>query len=184
MSRSRRPRGDGRTCFTVTTHFTMSENGCTPNRPRQPPGSGLRRERRGARSWGQPDQPRPETMLRSGAADHPEGLSGPGGPVNLVGLGRFERPTSRLSGVRSNQLSYRPRSENRSKDQIPCGIRPLIRLFSGRDAPAAARGQRFLRRSILRVPRSHFVAVHQEYPASRLGPSVPLHMLLSKLNNS
>jgi hypothetical protein len=36
----------------------------------------------------------------------------------LVGLGRLERPTSRLSGVRSNQLSYRPgfreqRSENR-----------------------------------------------------------------------
>ena len=27
---------------------------------------------------------------------------------NLVGLGRFELPTSRLSGVRSNQLSYRP----------------------------------------------------------------------------
>ncbi len=30
-------------------------------------------------------------------------------PLNLVGLGRLERPTSRLSGVRSNQLSYRPR---------------------------------------------------------------------------
>jgi hypothetical protein len=27
----------------------------------------------------------------------------------MVGLGRFERPTSRLSGVRSDQLSYRPR---------------------------------------------------------------------------
>jgi hypothetical protein len=27
----------------------------------------------------------------------------------VVGLGRFELPTSRLSGVRSNQLSYRPR---------------------------------------------------------------------------
>ena len=26
----------------------------------------------------------------------------------MVGLGRFERPTSRLSGVRSDQLSYRP----------------------------------------------------------------------------
>ncbi len=26
----------------------------------------------------------------------------------LVGLGRLELPTSRLSGVRSNQLSYRP----------------------------------------------------------------------------
>jgi hypothetical protein len=33
----------------------------------------------------------------------------------IVGLGRFELPTSRLSGVRSNQLSYRPV--------------PLMRLF-------------------------------------------------------
>ena len=30
------------------------------------------------------------------------------GPNNLVGLGRVELPTSPLSGVRSNQLSYRP----------------------------------------------------------------------------
>ena len=29
-------------------------------------------------------------------------------PGNLVGLGRLELPTSPLSGVRSNQLSYRP----------------------------------------------------------------------------
>ena len=29
-------------------------------------------------------------------------------PKILVGLGRFELPTSPLSGVRSNQLSYRP----------------------------------------------------------------------------
>ena len=28
-------------------------------------------------------------------------------PIRLVGLGRLELPTSRLSGVRSNQLSYR-----------------------------------------------------------------------------
>ena len=28
--------------------------------------------------------------------------------LDMVGLGRFELPTSRLSGVRSNQLSYRP----------------------------------------------------------------------------
>ena len=28
--------------------------------------------------------------------------------LNLVGLGRIELPTSRLSGVRSNHLSYRP----------------------------------------------------------------------------
>ena len=30
-------------------------------------------------------------------------------PRNMVGLGGFEPPTSPLSGVRSNQLSYRPR---------------------------------------------------------------------------
>ncbi len=28
--------------------------------------------------------------------------------LSMVGLGRFELPTSRLSGGRSNQLSYRP----------------------------------------------------------------------------
>ena len=28
--------------------------------------------------------------------------------AKMVGLGRFELPTSPLSGVRSNQLSYRP----------------------------------------------------------------------------
>ena len=32
----------------------------------------------------------------------------PPGRCCLVGLGRFELPTSPLSGVRSNQLSYRP----------------------------------------------------------------------------
>ena len=30
--------------------------------------------------------------------------------LGIMGLGRVERPTSRLSGVRSNHLSYRPRS--------------------------------------------------------------------------
>ena len=30
--------------------------------------------------------------------------------TDLVGLGRLERPTSPLSGVRSNHLSYRPRA--------------------------------------------------------------------------
>ena len=31
-------------------------------------------------------------------------------PLIMVGLGRLERPTSPLSGVRSNHLSYRPRA--------------------------------------------------------------------------
>jgi hypothetical protein len=40
----------------------------------------------------------------------------------LVGLGRLERPTSRLSGVRSSQLSYRPGFRGRRselRDQTP-----------------------------------------------------------------
>ena len=37
------------------------------------------------------------------------------GTARLVGLGRLERPTSRLSGVRSNQLSYRPKVRSRNR---------------------------------------------------------------------
>ena len=43
---------------------------------------------------------------------------------HLVGLGRFELPTSRLSGVRSNHLSYRPR-----KPQIGSALTPLLPLL-------------------------------------------------------
>src|SRR3954453_12595084 len=32
------------------------------------------------------------------------------GPTKMVGLGRLELPTSRLSSARSNQLSYKPKS--------------------------------------------------------------------------
>jgi hypothetical protein len=35
-----------------------------------------------------------------------------GSVPGMVGLGRFELPTSPLSGVRSNQLSYRPNEAN------------------------------------------------------------------------
>ena len=37
----------------------------------------------------------------------------------VVGLGRFELPTSRLSSARSNQLSYKPGSDDRPKTQNP-----------------------------------------------------------------
>ncbi len=40
------------------------------------------------------------------------------GPPAGVGLGRFELPTSRLSGVRSNQLSYRPKERPRRDQPI------------------------------------------------------------------
>ena len=41
------------------------------------------------------------------------------GSACLVGLGRFELPTSPLSGVRSNRLSYRPAMANR-QSQANC----------------------------------------------------------------
>ena len=40
----------------------------------------------------------------------PNAVQYTGQQEQMVGLGRFELPTSPLSGVRSNQLSYRPGS--------------------------------------------------------------------------
>ena len=37
----------------------------------------------------------------------------------MVGLGRFELPTSRLSGVRSDQLSYRPKLDRAAGSPAP-----------------------------------------------------------------
>jgi hypothetical protein len=47
----------------------------------------------------------------------------------MVGLGRFELPTSRLSGVRSNQLSYRPgRTGRHTGRDTKAASKPLGRL--------------------------------------------------------
>ena len=91
------PRGDGRTCFTVTTRFTMSTEQRTESR-RQTPRSVAPILRHNSRVPMPEDAPGTFCPLFS-VLCHP----------SLVGLGRFERPTSRLSGVRSDQLSYRPR---------------------------------------------------------------------------
>ena len=47
----------------------------------------------------------------------------------MVGLGRLERPTSPLSGVRSNHLSYRPSTIELSQDQTAAcaAVGPLRR---------------------------------------------------------
>ncbi len=37
----------------------------------------------------------------------------------MVGLGRLERPTSPLSGVRSNHLSYRPQPQHLLRPMYP-----------------------------------------------------------------
>ena len=54
----------------------------------------------------------------------------------MVGLGRVELPTSRLSGVRSNQLSYRPislmrRDFSAKKSHTSLGVRSVLTV----DAP-------------------------------------------------
>ena len=50
------------------------------------------------------------------------GADAPNPMTRMVGLGRLERPTSPLSGVRSNHLSYRP--ENPSRPTGRSGSRP------------------------------------------------------------
>ncbi len=72
-------------------------------------------------------------IRRQGSADCRSLSSDP----RMVGLGRFELPTSRLSGVRSNQLSYRPVPEDRNKES---GIRSSRR--SGRQIEPQTRGRR------------------------------------------
>ena len=47
----------------------------------------------------------------------PKGSSRRQSVPSMVGLGRLERPTSPLSGVRSNHLSYRPSTIELSQDQ-------------------------------------------------------------------
>ena len=69
-------------------------------------------------------------LRAAGSVPGPRGPAAPGRSRQvLVGLGRLERPTSRLSGVRSNQLSYRPEHhpagpETRRSGQ-GCEPRPL-----------------------------------------------------------
>lgn len=45
-------------------------------------------------------------------------------PMSVVGLGRLELPTSRLSSARSNQLSYKPLTHIPSRTRDPAACRP------------------------------------------------------------
>jgi hypothetical protein len=77
---------------------------CSPCSPRnQKQGFGFR-ARHGFPASGGADRDRTDDLRLAKPALSQLSYS----PWWLVGLGRFELPTSRLSGVRSNQLSYRP----------------------------------------------------------------------------
>ena len=53
--------------------------------------------------------------------------------LDLVGLGRLELPTSRLSSARSNQLSYKP--ETVISDPLPASGEPSHRNKTADGAP-------------------------------------------------
>ena len=57
-----------------------------------------------------------------------------GSERRLVGLGRFELPTSRLSSARSNQLSYRPNSKNFKPEHARSNPR-VLKAIEAKDAP-------------------------------------------------
>src|SRR5580704_14254271 len=63
--------------------------------------------------------------------------------AKMVGLGRLELPTSRLSSARSNQLSYKPQAQAR-----PCAkpTRAPQPLRGGRSAPPGTFAQAPARR--------------------------------------
>ena len=77
----------------------------------------------------------------------------------MVGLGRLELPTSRLSGVRSNQLSYRPvlsacrswfvaaRMPRKGVSAAGTGARPCCKLLSDVEGIHRRRRAAFVRRS-------------------------------------
>jgi hypothetical protein len=71
------------------------------------------------------------------------GSNPPAQHEDVVGLGRFELPTSRLSSARSNQLSYRPevRASMRRKRNVGGGV-PLV--ISKQKARAGARAIRIV----------------------------------------
>ena len=94
-------------------HRTMSKEHALahPARPRR--ARGRARGPRGSFRTGRPAPPSLTGEPGPKGHEHPAPPR-PGG-AGLVGLGRLERPTSRLSGVRSNQLSYRPESHPGSR---------------------------------------------------------------------
>ena len=131
-------------------HHTMSKN-----RTRQPP----TRRRAGppARRGG---RPRTTRLDRRPA---------PGG-CELVGPGRLERPTSRLSGVRSNQLSYRPASHPDATPTAPGRRRRVV--------PAEGTGAKDVRRraGCMRRPASRRGPARKDLRKEVIQPQVPLRL--------
>ena len=75
----------------------------------------------------------------------------------MVGLGRLELPTSRLSGVRSNQLSYRPVNARRGNAALAPTERSLLQNEIA-DALDPERVCRFGGIDLSKLPSGHLLS--------------------------
>jgi hypothetical protein len=73
----------------------------------------------------------------------------------LMGLGRVELPTSRLSGVRSNHLSYRPHNDLRITYQNVCEVIWYTRLADGFSRVARFQSTSRLRTKVCALDNEH-----------------------------
>ena len=115
-----------RLCKALRTHppFTMSKSSPDPRRRSDRPGNlfscppfVLLRKATGGASRDRTDDPLLAKQVLSQLSYGPERSMSRSCRRAMVGLGRLELPTSRLSGVRSNHLSYRP--ETRAPNPAP-----------------------------------------------------------------
>ena len=123
------------------THSQCQRWGRTPSPRPKPRRSGLHAwkcPRRAKRRW--------SWWSQSGSNRRPQACKASALPTELwprhavVGRGGVEPPTSRLSGVRSNHLSYRPGLEKgRPGPRVGGACRPEGAQISSRWAPQSAR---------------------------------------------
>ena len=94
------------------------------------------------------------------------------GTSHVVGLGRFELPTSPLSGVRSNQLSYRP-ATNRPEKSGTGEVRQVVWALTRKQA-SGRHGKEVIQPQVpLRLPCYDFTPVMNHTVVSAL-PKVKL----------
>lgn len=125
MSKSRaHPAGSpgSKECAKQRSSRTSSER--SPSHPRQTAPQGTVKHENGGARRDRTD----DLMLAKHALSqlsYGPGKTDDGDRLEMVGLGRLERPTSPLSGVRSNHLSYRP-VPGRHHKMPTCGVK-LVR---------------------------------------------------------
>ena len=149
----------------------LSTNADCPRTTASPPHDGHRTASPHAAPRGHPTRPselRPAGVPFGTAGPDPGRDGRPPAGAGLVGPGRLERPTSRLSGVRSNQLSYRP--EASPTHRTPTGV------AAGLTGRTGSRTERTCRRRAagLYAPRGR--GLRGDLRKEVIQPQVPLRL--------